>query len=310
MGKLLKKIQKNHDLHTFLRNIYGKTIGFYFLKERFAKNIGFYNGKKSLKLLSKAESEKIISNRIESNKPFALARYGSTEFRTLFDNEIENLHIYSGFFPNDNKYLSKFKKTYFDSSKNIDILAIWNYKNNFFNKIRWLRNFPNMKYLVPLSAASGEDHFWIKALEGKKVLAIHPFEATIKAQMKKRNKLDILPKLKSLQIIKAVQTIAGNPDPRFKTWFDALGHMKGEIDKKDFDIALIGCGAYGLPLAAYAKSIGKQAIHLGGGLQLLFGIKGKRWDDAGKIYNRHWIYPLEEDIPKDSKKIEGGCYWK
>ena len=37
MPKLLKKIQKNHELHTFLRNIYGKTIGFYFLKKWFVK---------------------------------------------------------------------------------------------------------------------------------------------------------------------------------------------------------------------------------------------------------------------------------
>lgn len=49
--------------------------------------------------------------------------------------------------------------------------------------------------------------------------------------------------------------------------------MKDEIDKQDYDIALIGCGAYGFPLAAHIKRSGKKAIHLGGALQLLFGIK-------------------------------------
>ena len=44
--------------------------------------------------------------------------------------------------------------------------------------------------------------------------------------------------------------------------------------KFDFDVALIGCGAYGFPLAAKLKTAGKQAIHLGGVLQALFGIKG------------------------------------
>jgi len=127
--------------------------------------------------------------------------------------------------------------------------------------------------------------------------------------MKKRKQLGILPKLKNLEVIQAVQTIAGNKDPRFKDWFEALDYMKKEIDKKDFNIALIGCGAYGLPLAAHVKSLGKQAIHIGGGLQLLFGIKGKRWEEH-KLFTKDWIYPLKEDTPQNIKKVEGGCYWK
>ena len=117
-----------------------------------------------------------------------------------------------------------------------------------------------------------------------------------------------MPNLKSLEVIKAVQTLGDNEDDRFRTWFDALDFMKREIDKKDFDIALIACGAYGLPLAAYVKSIGKQALHIGGGLQLLFGIRGKRWDDKME-YNKYWVSPMEDDCLKDCKKFEGGCYW-
>jgi len=103
--------------------------------------------------------------------------------------------------------------------------------------------------------------------------------------------------------------------------------MEDEIEKIDFDVCLIGCGAYGLPLAAHVKRLGKQAIHLGGGLQLLFGIKGKRWDnpDYGKkefsnfpglmqysyssLYNEDWIKPLPEDTPASAKKIDNATYW-
>ncbi len=309
MGKLLKEIQKNHKLHIFLRNIYGKTLGLYVLKEWFAKNIGFYNGKGRLKLLSKKESESILSKMIKSGKPFMLARYGSTEFRTLFGSDTETLCTYSGFFPNDDKLLPKFKEEYFKSSKMIDILAIWNYKNNFLNKISWIGKFPNIKFLIPLSAAGGEQHIWTKDLKGKRVLIIHPFKTTIERQHKKRKQLGILPELKSLEVIGAIQTIAGNKDERFGTWFDALDYMKKDMEKKDFDIVLIGCGAYGLPLAAHAKSIGKQAIHLGGGLQLLFGIKGKRWVDGGKRFGKGWVFPSKKDVPGNFKKVEGGCYW-
>ena len=59
--------------------------------------------------------------------------------------------------------------------------------------------------------------------------------------------------------------------------------MKAQIDKEDFDICLIGAGAYGFPLAAYVKRKGKKAVHLGGALQLLFGIKGSRWEDPNHL---------------------------
>jgi hypothetical protein len=88
--------------------------------------------------------------------------------------------------------------------------------------------------------------------------------------------------------------------------------MKAEIDKKDFDIAIIGCGAYGFPLAAHVKRIGKKAIHLGGPTQILFGIKGKRWIDNpnfNEIINEYFIFPNESDKVKNANKVEGACYW-
>ena len=73
-------------------------------------------------------------------------------------------------------------------------------------------------------------------------------------------------------------------------------------------MALIGCGAYGFPLVAHCKSIGKQGIHIGGSLQLYFGIKGKRWDRFG-FYNEFWVSPEESERPVNLSKVEDGCYW-
>lgn len=308
MANILAKLQKHPQLHAFLRKIYGKTIGLYYLKEWYMKNIGLYNGRRRLKLISNPGANMLISKNIESGNPFMLARYGSTEFRSLFSNDAGALYIYSGFFPNDNRLMPKFKKEYLNSSKKIDFLSVWNYKNNFLKKRSLIRKLSNIKNFLGVSAITSKEP-WTKSLKNKRVLVIHPFKKTIEKQYKKREKLKILPKLKSLQIIKAVQTIAGNTDLRFETWFDALNYMKKEVNGKKFDIALIGCGAYGLPLAAHVKSMGKQAIHIGGDLQLLFGIKGKRWENYG-IFNEHWIYPLPEDTPRNNKKVEGGCYWK
>ena len=124
-----------------------------------------------------------------------------------------------------------------------------------------------------------------------------------------------------LTTIKAVQSLAGEK-VGFEDWFEALDYMKAEIDKVDYDICLIGAGAYGFPLAAYVKSIGKKAVHVGGSLKLMFGIKGKRWENPlygvqelgiqGKypaLFNEHWIYPGDENKPKNANIVEGACYW-
>lgn len=120
------------------------------------------------------------------------------------------------------------------------------------------------------------------ALKDTTVLMIHPFAKTIENQYKNREKLFLNPKILpsfNLKTFQAVQTINRIQDSRFKNWFEALDWMSDEVAKIKFDIALIACGAYGFPLASKIKKMGKIAIHCGGVLQLLFGIKGKRWED-------------------------------
>ena len=97
------------------------------------------------------------------------------------------------------------------------------------------------------------------------------------------------------------------PSP-FCDWQEGLESLSKEILAKDFDLALIGAGAWSLPLAARIKQAGKSAIHMGGDIQLLFGIKGGRWDHLG-MYNESWIHPEADERPQHRKRIEDGCYW-
>ena len=122
------------------------------------------------------------------------------------------------------------------------------------------------------------------------------------------NNPDFLPEF-NLLTIKAVQSLGGVSE--FEDWFAALQYMKDEMDKLQYDIAIIGCGAYGFNLAAHAKRTGHKAILLGGATQLLFGIMGKRWED--KKYNipvnEHWCRPAEAERPASFEQVENGCYW-
>ena len=96
--------------------------------------------------------------------------------------------------------------------------------------------------------------------------------------------------------IKAVQHIAGKTT-KFKEWFEALDYMKSVISNIDLDIFWIGAGAHGFPLADYVKRLGKKALAMGGSLQLLFGIKGKKWENPNfysvfnysRLMNKYWV---------------------
>lgn len=286
--------------------------------------------------------QKIISERIFSGKPLMVARFGSIELTSLENtkNIRDNVSIWryiswqgepnyfkksqaqilcnnAGFFPMpDEKMMMRFLSLYEKDMKEVDILGSWRYNEKYFSKE--LKNAVKVdrELMTPLLCK----HPWTEALAGKRVLVVHPFARTIESQYKNRKYLFpgtlILPEFKLLTI-KAVQSQAGEKN-RFKDWFEALEYQKSEIDKLDYDICLLGCGAYGFPLAAHCKRCGKQAIHLGGVLQLLFGIKGKRWETEDvylkkyrylDYYNEYWVRPSESETPLNAKSVENGCYW-
>ena len=232
------------------------------------------------------------------------------------DGIVQNMYNVAGFFPPNAEHLKRFCQMMLEDSKEVDILAvIRSTKTNLTKIISYLSS--NVKYALLVSVDPFRSKApWSRALEGKRVLVVHPFAEDIKRQYFNRTLLfdycRVLPEFASLRIVKAVQSHAGE-DGGFNDWFEALDWMKSEMDKEPYDVALIGCGAYGFPLAAYSKRTGHKAVHLGGSLQLLFGIKGKRWENPNyqmdKYFNEYWINPSASTRPKHLDKVEDGCYW-
>ncbi|MEH1870775.1 hypothetical protein [Nostoc sp.] len=270
-------------------------------------------------ILSSQQSNELVTNLIKDSKPFMISRFGSTEAYCVHEYLkgaykgfiFESMSNDSGFFPVDEKYLDQFSQFFLQSSKSIDVLGVWFQ----IGEPEIIRNSCQKASLVELNTLEPYYHNepWSKNLEGKKVLVIHPFAETISSQYNNHRKLlfqnqNILPEFE-LITLKAVQSLAGT-QTQFNTWFDAYEWMCNKIKDEDFDIAIIGCGAYGLPLAAYVKSLGKQAVHLGGATQILFGIKGNRWDKIPffqSLYNEYWVRCSPEDIPTNPSKYP--AYW-
>ena len=302
------------------------------------KKIPLYSGKvkycKHTKLDLKTSSE-YIQKKIKSGEPFVAGRIGLFELAAMrmyeFDKKnkyslvMDNIYNCAGFFPNDISLGKKFLKTQSDALREMDLLAPnYNLCENYFAN-KFMKNGSYIAHSFDVFDVCRDNVEWTKALEGKRVLVVTPFTDSVKQQYSKREKLfpgnNILPEFKELITYKSLLTIGEIKDPRFDTWFDALDFMKKEIMNIDFDVALLGCGAYGFALAAYIKQNGKQAIHMGGALQILFGIMGKRWDgtrtgkeihireDIARYYSDEWTYPIEER-PKDADKVEYGPYWK
>ncbi len=309
----------NYEMIWFTRKVKRKLSGH-------PLDFDYYAGKKVITHLQDAND--LIRQRILSQEPFMAARYGATEIEAawIFDSHIPtwNKHkmkdiayrmdIKSGFFSNDITYLKRFSELIKEASSCVDLLGIWFLEMEDY----MIESYAKQCMLTRLRALEPwyVENPWTASLKGKKVLVIHPFEDTIRRQYARREELfpgtEILPEFEALYTVKAVQTMVGARDGRFKDWFEALEWMYEEAVKFDFDVAIIGCGAYGFPLAARLKRAGKIAVHMGGATQILFGIKGNRWDQnstVGKLYNESWVRPNENETPKNAEINEGACYW-
>lgn len=285
-------------------------------------------------IMSNENTQEYIYSKLKSNEPFMVSRFGGNELSAMVsglsdkypfhlwarhkkNNELYGIFNGAGFFPHDVNLMPKFADLMADSCQEIDLIGVW------YNQYEEQAVKSLMKHDVKLCELGSLEPYgcetatpWSAGLKSKKVLVIHPFAQSIARQYEKRALLfknpEILPEME-LHLMKAVQTIAGEKDKRFASWFDALDYMHEESRKVDFDVAILGCGAYGMPLAARIKKDGKQAIHLGGATQLLFGIKGKRWEEqeffVNNIFNEHWINPSDEEKPGKLNNVEGGCYW-
>lgn len=293
------------------------------------------------KILDGNAGNAAIAKLISSDKPALVCRFGSTEMFAISNyfeiNELKNssglvrnlrkikgesdiwrervkyeMEIISGFFPITDSNLNRFVELYIKLIPEIDILGVW---HNYYEDIISRDYCPNAQLItLPAIEPYYFDEPWSKHLEGKKVLVVNYFSESINNQFMNREHLfankNVLPPFQ-LITLKSVWSGTG-VKTKFKDWFEALESMKNEMAKIDFDVAIIGAGTYGFPLAAFAKELGKQAIHMGGATQLLFGIKGKRWDNHPKIsalYNDFWNRPLVSETPEGNTLLENGTFW-
>lgn len=279
-----------------------------------------------------AEGNALIREALASDRPTFVTRLSAIELATWVYREkwrghsflklpylthqrrlMENL---AGFFPVDDDSLDRFASKLAQCCAAADIMALSLHRDEHVvvNEQCPRAGLIEIDSLAPMCF----ENPWSSELEGKTVLVVHPFATTIEAQYaNNRTRLyrnpHTLPEFQ-LKTLRPVQSSAGCKSGHV-SWFEALDDMTDRISRCDFDVALVGAGAYGMAIGEFVKGMGRTAVHVGGFAQLLFGIKGSRWEreDWGDLIVRHytdaWVRPAPEETPEGAHTVEDGCFW-
>ena len=281
-----------------------------------------------------------MKNVISSKKRFLITRtgwgaepiisYGIVCKKPNFVREhIKDILEYNaGIYNQSDESLEKWAHLYYNAIKNSTCCFTWqdeNVADLIKESQKLLTNgvtVMNARYLDPLKAVDIGKAPWTQSLRGKKVLIISPFTDSIKQQIDKGYNLvngdnRLFHPDQEYVFYKTFNTLGGNFVHR--SWHITFITMINEISKLNFDVALVSCGGYGLPICDFIYSIMKKSsIYVGGVLPLLFGVTCQRYSD--KEYNPGMIKPSKnEQVDVKSfyqmygyqlnNEVENKCYW-
>jgi hypothetical protein len=268
---------------------------------------------------------------IKTGEPFFISRLGGeiiNSYNYMVNKKLTytgTLDVNAGIYIKNDMDLVTYYQMYYNAVKNSDALAVFNSISNIASHEKYFMN--NIK-LQGLSSRVLEPFYlilenqipWSHHLLGKKILIISPFVDSFQKQLTNGFNMFVDPtkrifhKDQEFVFYKSFNTLAGNHI--HSNWIETFNIMCEDISKLDFDIALLSCGGYGMPLSNYIKNnLKKSVIYVGGGLQLLFGVIGQRWlthPIIGKIIqqnSKQFIRPSGNEIVRNKHMVENGCYW-
>jgi len=283
------------------------------------------------KLYSLENSNKRIIQCINSANPFFISRINDNSSKVslsylnntpLNPREVNIMQTNDGIYCNKQEDVELYAKLYNKGIKSSTYIScfdtLYARQQNMYLQYKGMDKGLDYRILEPFYLLEEGIVPWSHSLLGKKILIIHPFVETFQEQMKKGwsffKDRSIFQPGQEIIYYKAYNTLVNNHI--HKNWFDTFSRMCKDIKELDFDIALLGCGGYGIPLCSFINgTLNKSCIYVGGGLQLLFGVTGSRWLNHPIIKRESeregslWTQPNANEHLKNYKYIEGGCYW-
>lgn len=274
---------------------------------------------------------------LKDGKGCLIGRHGTLELTTLLQTiqnpqlidkqRTELLELHAGVFPRTNESVADWIVHYWEASEAADGMAAGWYKPLAVAEWSYLDKHNPTATRIPLRSL--EPYYvkpldrWTRALEGQKVCVVSSFAETMEQQLVNAesvwsdNRETLLPETVEWSFVRSYYSPAlakGRCEwpTGIQSWSDAVAHLETEIMATGAKIVLLGCGGLAMPLAHRLKKKGVIAIVLGGAIQVLFGIKGRRWEKHDVIsgfWNAAWVWPSIEETPNAADRVEGGCYW-
>jgi hypothetical protein len=217
-----------------------------------------------------------------------------------------------GLFPVDDGSLDRFCMALIEAAGQLDILGLMGYPG----EAEVLTRHATTAQLISLRALDPW-YFpdpWSRHLRGRRVTVLSPFAATIERQFQRRGEIwpgrDVLPDFQLRTV--AMPLSPGLKSPDEPSWEARLGDIKAAIDAAPYDVVLAGAGGISILVAAHVKRAGAIGFHMGGPTQVLFGVRGRRWEKDPfftSAMNASWVRPSGQEAPPNAGKIERGAYW-
>jgi hypothetical protein len=279
--------------------------------------------------------------------PFFIGRNGSTEqaalsfwftFRksgvTWPYHLRRNLYIGAGVWPPTDESLDKWAQEYMKALGLVDCIAAG-----------WYKPFSDsesaiLDYAAPqafrTTLRSLEPYYtipkfrWTRQLTGKRVAVVTSFFKTVSEQTRSPEHIysiwnslkepeTILPSTTTWIPIRTYYTseVAMGDSTEWPAgiynWEDAVNYTVESVMASGATVAIIGCGGLGMIIGARLKELGISVVIMGGAIQVLFGIKGRRWEKhnvISKFWGPSWVWPRDDETPTGAFNLEGACYWR
>lgn len=274
----------------------------------------------------------LIKKALAEKKGLLIGRHGTLEFEAIlayFSNRHcqykLSLERHAGIFPATDDCVTEWAADYWKSTHAADCMASGWYGPTSATEDAFISDLNQEIDLIVLRSLepyySAVNLRWTNVLNNHRVTVVSSFAETMKSQLPKRKAIwganadTILPDGTTWSFVKthySPSLTKGSTAWQVDSWKTAVELTVQNIVKNNPHIVLLGCGGLAMPIARRLKEKGLIAIVLGGAIQVLFGIKGRRWlthDVISKFMNDSWVFPSEEETPDHAKYVENGCYW-
>jgi hypothetical protein len=276
-----------------------------------------------------------IQASLQSKQGYLVGRNGTIEMDLLLSDfyhrhpskgQLATLEMNAGIFPAKSPFVEKWLAETKLAIQKTDLLIAGWYAPNAKEESFLLDSLGKKGPFLPLRALEPyyvpTEYHWTRWLQYRKVAVVSSFAETCLEQTKKASGLwgdraaSLLPDATYIPIQTGYSPVLAQGRAGWPTgtenWEQAVDSVVRRVLESEAEIVLIGCGGLGMIIGSRLKEAGKICVVMGGAIQVLFGIKGRRWQTHSTIsrfWNDAWVFPKESETPAGYTFIEGGCYW-